>query len=153
MLRVAVIGVRDTGNLHADCYQSSPHAQVAAVNGVVDYFESVAAHHARNDEKSVAAQAQLVRTLFHHAESALLPPLLDFLSAHPRVRLIGSAHAIDRAPTVAFTVKGLSSVEPQCMKTKTLARPGKPSERLLERQGGRYGNHSRRDQAPHSGGS
>ena len=87
------------------------HAQVAAVNGVVDYFESVAAHHARNDEKSVAAQAQRVRTLFHHAESALLPPLLDFLSAHPRVRLIGSAQAIDRAPTVAFTVEGLSSVD------------------------------------------
>ncbi|MCE5218725.1 Gfo/Idh/MocA family oxidoreductase [bacterium] len=35
MLRVAVIGVRDTGNLHADCYQSSPHAQVAAVCDLV----------------------------------------------------------------------------------------------------------------------
>ncbi|MDQ1243359.1 MAG: hypothetical protein QG550_2611, partial [Pseudomonadota bacterium] len=87
------------------------HAQVAAVNGIVDYFEYVAVHHARNDEKSVAAQAQLVRTLFQHAESVLLPPLLDFLSAHPRVRLIGSAQAIDRAPTVAFTVEGVSSVE------------------------------------------
>jgi selenocysteine lyase/cysteine desulfurase len=87
------------------------HAQVAAVNGVVDYFETVAAHHARNDEASVAAQARRVRTLFHDAESALLPTLLDFLSAHPRVRLIGSAQAIDRAPTVAFTVEGLSSVE------------------------------------------
>ena len=87
------------------------HAQVAAVNGVVDYFESVAAHHARNDDMSVAAQAQLVRTLFQRAESALLAPLLDFLSAHPRVRLIGSAQAIDRAPTVAFTVEGVSSVE------------------------------------------
>jgi cysteine desulfurase family protein (TIGR01976 family) len=86
------------------------HAQVAAVNGVVDYFESIAAHHAgTDDETSVNAQAQRVRTLFHHAESSLLPPLLEFLSGHPRVRLIGSGQAIDRAPTVAFTVEGLPS--------------------------------------------
>jgi selenocysteine lyase/cysteine desulfurase len=48
--------------------------------------------------------------LFHQAESALLSPLLEFLSGHPRVRLIGSAQAVDRAPTVAFTAEGLSSV-------------------------------------------
>jgi selenocysteine lyase/cysteine desulfurase len=49
--------------------------------------------------------------LFHHAESALLPSLLDFLSGHPRVRLIGSANVIDRAPTVAFTVEGRACAE------------------------------------------
>lgn len=88
------------------------HAQVAAVNGVVDYFESVAVHHAGNDEEnSVTAQAELVRTLFHRAESDLLPALLEFLSRHPRVHLIGSSRPDERAPTVAFTVEGLSSGE------------------------------------------
>lgn len=35
MLQIGVIGLRDIGNLHADCYQSSPHAQVVAVCDLV----------------------------------------------------------------------------------------------------------------------
>jgi len=35
MLRVGVIGLRNIGNLHADCYQSSEHARVAAVCDIV----------------------------------------------------------------------------------------------------------------------
>ena len=35
MLKVGVIGVRQIGNLHADCYQSSPHAQVVAVCDII----------------------------------------------------------------------------------------------------------------------
>lgn len=35
MLRVGVIGVRDIGNLHADCYQSSPHAKLVAVCDII----------------------------------------------------------------------------------------------------------------------
>jgi cysteine desulfurase family protein (TIGR01976 family) len=84
------------------------HAQVAAVNGVVDYFEAVAARHGHSGG-SVANQADAVRRLFHAAEAKLLQPLLDFLAAHPRVRLIGSASTGDRAPTVAFSVKGTLS--------------------------------------------
>jgi cysteine desulfurase family protein (TIGR01976 family) len=86
------------------------HAQVAAVNGVIDYFESRAAHHGHGAEP-VARQAEVVRELFHAAEAQLLQPLLDFLSGHRRVRLIGSADARDRAPTVAFTVDGRSSAD------------------------------------------
>jgi selenocysteine lyase/cysteine desulfurase len=44
-------------------------------------------------------------------ESELLQPLLDFLSKHPKVRLIGRVRAPDRAPTVAFTVNGQSSAD------------------------------------------
>jgi selenocysteine lyase/cysteine desulfurase len=86
------------------------HAQVAAINGVLDYFEAVAAHHGHGG-KPVAGQAELVRQLFRDAESALLQPLLDVLAAHPRVQLIGSASAAERAPTVAFSVKGASSTD------------------------------------------
>jgi len=35
MLKVGVIGVRDIGNLHADCYQSSPHAKLVAVCDII----------------------------------------------------------------------------------------------------------------------
>jgi cysteine desulfurase family protein (TIGR01976 family) len=86
------------------------HAQVAAVNGVVDYFEAVAAHHG-HDTESVATRAAAVRELFHDAEVSLLQPLLDWLASHPRVRLIGSSRAKDRAPTIAFIVKGLKPAE------------------------------------------
>lgn len=86
------------------------HAQIATVNGVVDYLEAVARHHGPGGQP-VAAQAAAVRTLFRDHETALLQPLLDFLSQHPRVRMIGRVRAQDRAPTVAFTVNGRTSGE------------------------------------------
>ena len=84
------------------------HAQVAAINGVVDYLEAIAARHGHAD-RPVLEQAAAVRQLFRTHESELLQPLLDFLAGHPRVRLIGATSAPSRAPTVAFTVPGLSS--------------------------------------------
>jgi cysteine desulfurase family protein (TIGR01976 family) len=84
------------------------HAQVAAVNGVVDYMEAVAAQHG-HDGQPVQAQAAAVRKLFRSAEIERLQPLLDFLRIHRKVRLIGSTDATARAPTVAFTVTGESS--------------------------------------------
>jgi len=81
------------------------HAQIAAVNGVIDYLESVAARHGIAAEP-LAARREALRALFRAHESALVQPLLDFLSAHPRVRLIGRTDAPDRAPTVAFAIDG-----------------------------------------------
>jgi len=86
------------------------HAQIAAVNGVMDYMESVANRHGFGD-RSVQEQAAAVRNLFRKHETALLQPLLDYLSDHPKVHLIGKVRATERAPTVAFTVKGLRSTE------------------------------------------
>jgi len=84
------------------------HAQVAAVNGVIDYLEAVAARHGHG-QRSVQQQAAAVRQLFRAHESELLQPLLDFLTSHARVRMLGGTHARSRAPTVAFTVAGQSS--------------------------------------------
>lgn len=81
------------------------HAQIAAVNGVVDYFDAVAAHHGRAKEP-VPQRATAVRELFRAHETALLQPLLDRLAAHPKLRLIGRRQAADRAPTVSIEVKG-----------------------------------------------
>ena len=86
------------------------HAQVAAVNGVIDYLEAVARHHGHGNAP-VQAQAAAIRQLFRASETARLQPLLDFLSHHPKVRLIGSDRADSRAPTVTFTVAGLPSSE------------------------------------------
>jgi cysteine desulfurase family protein (TIGR01976 family) len=86
------------------------HAQIAAVNGVMDYMEAVALRHGAAGW-STQEQAAAVRALFRDHESALLQPLLDFLAEHPRVRMIGKDRAPRRAPTVAFTANGSSSSE------------------------------------------
>jgi cysteine desulfurase family protein (TIGR01976 family) len=86
------------------------HAQIAAVNGVMDYMDAVADRHGMKG-KPVVARATAVRELFRKHESELLQPLLDLLAQHPKVRLIGRTRAAERAPTVAFTVEGRSSAE------------------------------------------
>lgn len=84
------------------------HAQVAAVNGVMDYMDAVASRHGFG-AVPLPDRAAAIRQLFRDHEAALLQPLLDYLSAHPRVRMIGRERAAERAPTVAFTVDGRSS--------------------------------------------
>jgi cysteine desulfurase family protein (TIGR01976 family) len=84
------------------------HAQIAAVNGVADYMDAVADHHGQGG-KPAQVRAAAVRSLFRTHETALLQPLLDFLTQNPKVRLIGRTRATDRAPTVSFAVKDQSS--------------------------------------------
>jgi len=86
------------------------HAQIAASNGVIDYFEAVYQHHYQ-EPAAEKDQARSVRELFNAHEIRLLQPLLDFMNQHPRIRLIGRCNAAERAPTVAFTVDGFPSRE------------------------------------------
>jgi len=85
------------------------HAQIAAVNGVMEYMDAVYARHDGNAAAPPAERAAAVRTLMRAQETRLLQPLLDFLAEHPAVAMIGRTRAEDRAPTVAFTVRGRSS--------------------------------------------
>jgi len=87
------------------------HAQVASVNGVIDYFEAVYAHHWGAGEATQAKKTSRVRALFQHTERRNLQPLLDFLSGQKSVRLIGKAVTKNRAPTVSFTVQGRDPAE------------------------------------------
>jgi cysteine desulfurase family protein (TIGR01976 family) len=87
------------------------HAQVASVNGVIDYFEAVYAHHWGAGEATQAKKTSRVRALFQHTERRNLQPLLDFLSGQKTVRLIGKAVTRNRAPTVSFTVQGRDPAE------------------------------------------
>jgi cysteine desulfurase family protein (TIGR01976 family) len=86
------------------------HAQIAAVNGVMDYLDAVADRHGHAGE-AVGARAAAVRELFRAHETALLQPLLDWLVAHPRVRLVGRRQAANRAPTVSIAVQGHASAD------------------------------------------
>lgn len=82
------------------------HAQVAAVNGVIDYFEAVYDHHWGEDDANQVQKTNRVRALFQHTERRNVRPLLDFLSDRPGVRMIGKRITKHRAPTVSFTVDG-----------------------------------------------
>ena len=101
-------------NVEKPAYRFTPagpdHAQIAAVNGVVDYLEEVYEQHF-TAPAGPHEQAAAVHELFRARETELLQPLLDYLDARPGVRLIGRRAAAERAPTVAFSVDGQSSQE------------------------------------------
>lgn len=81
------------------------HAQIASVNGVIDYFEAIDAHHFSTTDKS--SKARRVGALLHSSEIEILKPLLNFLKKRTAIRLIGKDTADNRAPTVSFTVHGV----------------------------------------------
>ena len=82
------------------------HAQIASVNGVIDYFEAVYSHHYGDEDVTAPRKTSKVRALFQHAERKNLQPLLDFLVQRKGVHLIGKNLTSHRAPTVSFTVDG-----------------------------------------------
>ena len=82
------------------------HAQIASVNGVIDYFEAVYSHHFGESGVAATKKTSAVRALFQHAERRNLAPLLDFFLHRHGVRLIGKTVTKNRAPTVSITVKG-----------------------------------------------
>lgn len=85
------------------------HAQVAALNGVAEYFDALDAHH--HPGLDPVGRPQRVRALIHAHERCLLPRLLDYLAAHPAVRLLGPTQAEGRAPTVSCIVRGRAGHE------------------------------------------
>lgn len=76
------------------------HAQIAACAGMADYVDAVYAHHVGGNAAPVARMTA-VHDLMRDRESALLQPLLDYLSQKNSVRLLGPRKAEQRAPTVA----------------------------------------------------
>ena len=90
------------------------HAQIAAARGVTDYFDAVYAHHYGEDASEDAdaqAKAKAVHDLFRNAELAGLEGLLEYLNAHPKVRIIGPKTLENRAPTVSIVAEGRASSE------------------------------------------
>jgi len=78
------------------------HAQVAASNGIFDYFDAIDAHHGGADD---GQRPHRVETLFRQAEVENLKLVLDYLNARNDIRLIGPGDANIRASTVAFQSK------------------------------------------------
>ena len=86
------------------------HEGIAALQGIGDYFETLAGHHGIQGN-SLQARVQGVFALIARHEEALAKPFMDFVASEKKIRLIGrrSARAADRAPTFSFTVAGRKS--------------------------------------------
>lgn len=89
------------------------HAQVAALNGVLDYFDAVYDHHFPDRKPALHERASDVFELFAGHETAIANKLLDYLRDNPAVRLIGKdrAKAGERAATISFDTPGRSVSE------------------------------------------
>ena len=82
------------------------HAQIASVNGVIDYFEAVYDHHFPNEDVAAHKKGAAIQELFQQAEHDNLKVLLDYLDSKPDVKIIGKNQIEQRAPTVAIVVDG-----------------------------------------------
>ena len=80
------------------------HAQVAACAGVLDYFDTLHAHHFGDNKVASPQKMADIRALILRHENLLTAPILDFLDHHPGVQLIGKSTTgdNDRVPTMAF---------------------------------------------------
>ncbi len=89
------------------------HEFTAALAGVADYFEALAAHHLPAPPNAFADRVRAVYGLIARHEERLATRFVDFLASKPRVRLLGRAtgEADARAPTFSFTVDGRRSAE------------------------------------------
>lgn len=95
------------------------HELSAGLPGILDYLGAVDVHHQGAGEAEGAdalpSRAALARTFARFAahEAALAEALLDFLRAHPKVRVVGpeTSDAELRVPTIAFTVEGRKASE------------------------------------------
>lgn len=89
------------------------HAEIAALNGVFDYFDSLYHHHFTEKKGGLHERAKKVFKLFAKHETDLANLVLDYLRDNPRVRLIGKDRAgeSDRAATISFVTTDRSVVE------------------------------------------
>jgi len=95
----------NAGDLYKRFTPAGPdHAQVAACAGIVDYIDTLAAHHGIDGNGS--ARSAGVHDLMRAHETQLLQPLLDALADRNSVRLIGPRDAALKAPTVAVELAG-----------------------------------------------
>ena len=74
------------------------HAQIAACAGIIEYFDTLAAHHGIK----ISEAPSKVHNLFRNYETKILQPLLNYLKTKNSVRLLGPSDASVRAPTVAL---------------------------------------------------
>ena len=77
------------------------HAQIGAVQGILDYFDAVYKHHF-DTEATPSQRNRLLNELFREHERGLLERLLSFLTSRKDVQIVGPHTLEDRAPTISI---------------------------------------------------
>ncbi len=80
------------------------HAQIATVNGILDYFDALYEHHFETDNKPSEKNNKL-RQLFREHESELLEHLLNFLRSRDDLEIVGPEVVEERLPIVSLIPK------------------------------------------------
>ena len=80
------------------------HAQVAAMNGVVDYIDAL--HEAHFDDGALPNErGQRVHDMIREYETKLLAPLLDFADGHDGITILGPTNPATKVPTLAMRLE------------------------------------------------
>ncbi len=89
------------------------HEFTAALRGIADYFETLAAHHLNHPPNTFKARVDAMFGLMEAQEETLAERFVDYVTSKPNVRLFGpkTGEAALRVPVFSFTVKDRSSAE------------------------------------------
>ena len=89
------------------------HEMIAALAGIADYLEALAAHHLDLPPNDFHGRVKAVMEIATAHEETLARRFADFAAGKPGLRLIGpeSGDAAIRAPTFSFVVDGVPSAE------------------------------------------
>ena len=84
------------------------YESAASMAGIVDYLETLYAHHFGAEDNNLRTRLHKVYELFQKHEASLMARVLDYLSGRPDIRLIGrdSSEPSMRAATFSVTVAG-----------------------------------------------
>lgn len=80
------------------------HAQISAINGVIDYYEALDAHHFGTDAP-LPEKARRMNALMAAHEKDLAGQILEYLRGRNDVRILGPASGDNRAATIAVQPK------------------------------------------------
>jgi cysteine desulfurase family protein (TIGR01976 family) len=89
------------------------YESTASMAGIVDYLESVYAHHFAAKDNDLRTRLGKVYGLFQAHESSLMARVLDYIAGRSDIRLIGrnSSDAYERAATFSVTLVGRRPAE------------------------------------------
>ena len=77
------------------------HAQIAAVSGILEYFDILYDHHFNEDALPEARNKKLNK-LFQDHEVKLMEPLFDYLKSRDDLKVVGSTTTDDRTPIISI---------------------------------------------------
>jgi len=77
------------------------HAQIASVSGVLDYFDTIYAHHFE-EETTPAKRNEALNQLFKEHEHELMDYLLRFLRSREDIQIVGPKTSKDRLPIISI---------------------------------------------------